>query len=420
MERKMKSAARCLVILTGVFAFTMHPVFGKDVVNLTNGKSLTGTIIEETDTEVRLLIDDIEIPLNRRNIVSIVRDGVLHPVKASDEEPKPSSEQLNPTPLHLRTPTPTPPGIQPAVESATEFPFPGKEPLIPTLLPLDRFRLVTGKVVNFRSGPGTTLSIIEALPRGTVLMELEEEDYWLRCRTQEGKEGWIASEFTRKVDAQVAAATATPFLNMRAGPSADQAVIGKLNRGKLVIVVDEQGDWSHVRTLEGKYGWASSRYLQILTDLRGIRPAIAEMSSAAADSFLEKGFSSTWTASEGGWKHLSMNIGNDVLVRNGVVVLLLLWGEAEEGEKEADEVLRSESLVWQERFNSQSSMEDLGFSLGLVQTTRSVLVAYVQGERGETGWELEVDVKEAAIPGCRFGLVVQEGLQRGAIAVFEP
>jgi len=48
------------------------------------------------------------------------------------------------------------------------------------------------------------------------------------------------------------------------------------------------------------------------------------------------------------------------------------------------------------------------------------VVVYLRGEKTEEGWKMEVNILEQALKGCRLGMVVQQGLQRGAVAVFGP
>jgi uncharacterized protein YraI len=408
----------------------------RDVINLKNGKTLSGQIIEQTDTEVRLLIDDIEIPISTENIVSIVRDGVLQPVEGQEtpgkETPPEGSEETNPPPVYRNKPTPTPsdvgmPGISDSTGSPgistgndADYPYPGREPLVPLLLPLGRFRVITGSVVNLRSGPGTNYRALAGLPKGTLLLEVDEEDFWVRVETESGDKGWISAEYTEQADAVVAVSTGQR-LNVRAGPSLQQAVVGRLNRGDLVILIERRDGWGHVRNMEGEYGWVSTKYLDELTDLKTVRPAIAEMGTAAAKTFLEQGFSSEWTgADDDQWDYLTLTVANDSLVRNGVGVLLLLWNQEPPVDVDSTEILEGDSIVQKQTFSSPADFEDLGFSLALRDTTDTAVVAYLRGEKTEEGWKMEANILEQALKGCRLGMVVQQGLQRGAVAVFGP
>lgn len=58
---------------------------------------------------------------------------------------------------------------------------------------------VTATGLNFRSGPGMNFTAISVLPMGTVLSVLEESGSWLKVTLSEGREGWVASAYTREV-----------------------------------------------------------------------------------------------------------------------------------------------------------------------------------------------------------------------------
>jgi SH3-like domain-containing protein len=432
MIRRLGAATLTLVMLASLAGLAI----ARDVINLKNGKTLSGRIIEQTDTEVRLLIDDIEIPISTENIVSIVRDGVLQPVEpdetAGEEPPSEDSDEANPPPVYRNEPTPTPseagmpgtpdsPGVPgEASGEDIDYPYPGREPLVPLLLPLGRFRVVTGSVVNLRSGPGTNYRALAGLPKRTLLLQLDEEDFWVRVETESGEQGWISAEYTEQADAVVAVSTGQR-LNVRAGPSLQQAVIGRLDRGDLVILIEDRDGWAHIRNMEGEYGWVSTEYLEELTDLRTVRPAIAEMGTAAAETFLDQGFSAQWTGAEDDrWDYLTLTVENDTLVRNGVGVLLLLWNQEPPVDVNSTEILHGDCIVGKQTFSSSADFEDLGFSLALRDTTHTAVVAYLRGEKSGEGWKMEVNILEQALKGCRLGMVVQQGLQRGAVAAFGP
>lgn len=57
--------------------------------------------------------------------------------------------------------------------------------------PVTVYLLVTGKVVNIRSGPGTSYDIIGQVEEGDVLKAVEKSNGWYRVEFQ-GKAGWIA------------------------------------------------------------------------------------------------------------------------------------------------------------------------------------------------------------------------------------
>lgn len=51
-------------------------------------------------------------------------------------------------------------------------------------------------------------------------------------------------------------------LNVRSGPSSKYRVVGKLNRGNNVTIVDSSGGWVKVKFSGDKTGWSSSKYVK--------------------------------------------------------------------------------------------------------------------------------------------------------------
>ncbi|MGN7610931.1 N-acetylmuramoyl-L-alanine amidase [Magnetococcales bacterium HHB-1] len=76
-----------------------------------------------------------------------------------------------------------------------------------TLLPQDQTSTtpsnqvtVTASALNIRQGPSATEpKVASALPYGTTLTVLNEQNGWLQVRTDHGIEGWISKKYTRTI-----------------------------------------------------------------------------------------------------------------------------------------------------------------------------------------------------------------------------
>ncbi|MFO7271370.1 MAG: SH3 domain-containing protein [Sphaerobacter thermophilus] len=84
----------------------------------------------------------------------------------------------------------------PAATPAPAEPTPAPPPPTPTWQATHRVSANTD--VNFRSGPNTISPPIRTLAPGTLLQFLGEEQQsgnttWMRCRLEDGTEGWIAA-----------------------------------------------------------------------------------------------------------------------------------------------------------------------------------------------------------------------------------
>ena len=60
------------------------------------------------------------------------------------------------------------------------------------------------------------------------------------------------------------AATPTGFLNVRDGPSATAALVGKVYPKEVYTVLAKQADWYELKLSETTFGWVSSRYIKLI------------------------------------------------------------------------------------------------------------------------------------------------------------
>ena len=56
-------------------------------------------------------------------------------------------------------------------------------------------RVVTGTLVNVRSGPGTAFEVVAQLAEGQRAEALREEDGWAEVRLEDGTTGWMSARF---------------------------------------------------------------------------------------------------------------------------------------------------------------------------------------------------------------------------------
>lgn len=117
---------------------------------------------------------------------------------------------------------------------------------------------VTATNINFRSAPGG--SIIGSLPKGTALKVYGNDDTWLKVYASTlQKTGWVSSSYVTK---QKPAATVSKVVlkansNIRKGPGTSYPI---LYTAKLGVFLDKLGDsngWVKVKDANGVIGWVS-------------------------------------------------------------------------------------------------------------------------------------------------------------------
>jgi uncharacterized protein YraI len=152
--------------------------------------------------------------------------------------------------------------------------------------------------LNVRQGPGTTFPVTGKLTQGnaiTIEGRNEAGDWWyVCCVTGSNAAGWVSAglvtpTFTPEQAAALPVVTDTPAggatagsaplgpegaqpgtvagvnLNVRSGPSTDEAVLGKLRGSDTVAVLgrSENGDWLYICCVgsPATNGWVSSQFI---------------------------------------------------------------------------------------------------------------------------------------------------------------
>ncbi|WP_339164355.1 SH3 domain-containing protein [Siminovitchia sp. FSL W7-1587] len=134
----------------------------------------------------------------------------------------------------------------------------------------------SGSVLNLRSTPSTSGSVIARLSRGTKVSVLSESNGWAKV-TANGKTGYVSSQYLSSQSSTPPAPKPSPSapgktttkyvsvnpgsnLNLRSTPSTSGSVIGRVSNGTKVSVLSESNGWAKV-TANGKTGYVSSQYL---------------------------------------------------------------------------------------------------------------------------------------------------------------
>ena len=136
---------------------------------------------------------------------------------------------------------------------------------------------VNADYLNIRSGKGTDTSIIGGLTQGSVVTILDNSDAnWVKIRTAGGIEGYVAREYltgvetpseptTPETPSETTTATVNAdVLNVRSGKGTDTSIIGTLQNGETVTVLDNSdATWVKIKTSSSLEGYVHRDYLNI-------------------------------------------------------------------------------------------------------------------------------------------------------------
>ena len=141
---------------------------------------------------------------------------------------------------------------------------------------------VTGTNINIRKGPSTDQEVVAIAQLNDIVEVVKKvNSEWTSIRTQDGKEGFVASQFLQagvvKIEPKAApvkkATVSGSNINVRKGPSTDQEVVAILQQNDIVEVTKEvNSEWSAIKTPDGTEGFMVTRFLQA----PGSAPAAAE------------------------------------------------------------------------------------------------------------------------------------------------
>ncbi len=216
---------------------------------------------------------------------------------------RPQVPSVSETPLAPLAPiaTEAPPMQTPAPTQRpvpTQRPSPTPAPTLAPLAPLENSQsgrgTINGDYVRFRTGPGTSYSIIDSYNRGKAVEIKGTSGEWTAC-VIDGQSGYVFSTYVlREVTASAPTvippaqstqapqateqpqATAAPTLapieskdgyisgnnvRMRSGPSMSSGIVDELFFGNAVTITGTTGDWTAV-TYNGKSGYVYSTYVK--------------------------------------------------------------------------------------------------------------------------------------------------------------
>lgn len=135
------------------------------------------------------------------------------------------------------------------------------------------------KTVNVRGQAYINSEVVTHLKRGDVVTVIEEvtrkaksdePGRWAKIALPAGTVVWANSQF-------INADTKTVIpkkLNVRSGPGENYSVLGRIDKGTALKVVDTKGDWTKIEAPEGCYAFVAAHLLS--TDPADLGPALAK------------------------------------------------------------------------------------------------------------------------------------------------
>ncbi len=184
-----------------------------------------------------------------------------------------------PAPQPTNTPVPKPTKAVAPAPTVKPTEKPVEQPVAPTpeavTIPLSKVE--TGKIpkgdayivardfINVRNGPSPKDEPLGKLYKNTILIvDAKADTGYLHFKALESSDqGWAHGNLLTKIPDTPVLVTARK-VNFRKGPGTTHIRIGELQEGDVGRILERQGNWIRIRTLDNKVGWVSANYVTVV------------------------------------------------------------------------------------------------------------------------------------------------------------
>lgn len=150
---------------------------------------------------------------------------------------------------------------------------------------------ITATSLNVRQGPGLSYPVGGSVKKGEKYSIVKQDGDWIQISLGGGKKGWVAEWFTAMdskgqpaINQSSTGSTGSVTANglrVRKGPGTGFQVIGSLNSGQAVEIVNSNGTWTEVRT-PAIQGWVAKEFINFKDSNKTSAPAISGNSNTKA------------------------------------------------------------------------------------------------------------------------------------------
>lgn len=142
--------------------------------------------------------------------------------------------------------------------------------------------VITGSVVNIRSGAGTQFPVAGTVYKDTAVNILSQNGEWYQI--QVGKtEGWVNQSLLSVTPSNATITVSQDLVNLRSGPGTNYSIVGQARKGDSLSLLNTNGDWYQAKTAGGQVIYIrSDMTAQPVTGSGNIAPAAAVTTTAAS------------------------------------------------------------------------------------------------------------------------------------------
>ncbi|MDR0879520.1 MAG: SH3 domain-containing protein [Clostridioides sp.] len=158
-------------------------------------------------------------------------------------------------------------------------------------------RVSVSSKLNVRNGAGTNFSVVGKASNGEIVQLLESQGGWYKVKLSNGIVGWVSGQYIVKTSESAGSNSGnsgsgssnsnssnqnssgdtavqgkrgkiinTTSLNVRSGAGTSYSVVGHLNGGDVVSLLESKSGWYKMKTLNGTTGWIGGSYVAETSD----------------------------------------------------------------------------------------------------------------------------------------------------------
>ncbi len=145
--------------------------------------------------------------------------------------------------------------------------------------------VVTGSVVNLRSGAGTSHAVVTEVTRGTRLPVVGKSGDWVKVQIPSGQTAWVAGWLVRvegkpmptaptqgnpapstpapSVSTEKTAVVTASAVKLRSGPGTSHSEVGQVSQGARFPILGTSGHWVKIRLQSGQEAWIAGWLIKV-------------------------------------------------------------------------------------------------------------------------------------------------------------
>lgn len=128
------------------------------------------------------------------------------------------------------------------------------------------------KSVHIRAGQSKSFESLGRLSMDQDVVVVDKSYSWYKVRLPQKANSYISNEFVKMVNNEVGEIT-SDRVNVRAGAGINFTVLGQVNKGDRVLILDQPEGWYKIQPVKDSYGWISEDLISFVSsDVSGYNP----------------------------------------------------------------------------------------------------------------------------------------------------